>query len=224
MPPKTRKRKTDKDEAVAGGENDTKSKQRKTEKSNEEEVVKKSKKILFEDSARNYWLMKSEPNKRIVNGVDVSFSIEDLMAEDEQTAEWDGVRNHESKNNLKSMKAGDLAFFYHSNCRTPGVAGIVEIVRSAYPDESQFNPESPYYDPDSFKEEPKWFSVDVKFVRMFNSIISFAVLKKHKSRLPAIPLFSKLRLSVQPLTKQNFDYILQLDLDQQQLQQSAVET
>ena len=212
MPPKLgRKRKVDKD---SGDDHEKKSKIFKEEQQTQAvEKESKIKKALFEDAeARSYWLVKSEPNKRTVKDVDISFSIKDLMDEDHQTASWDGVRNFESRNNLKGMKVGDLALFYHSNCRDPGVVGIVEIVRAAYPDESQFDEKSPYFDSNSDVNDPKWVAVDVKFVRAFNTVVTFAELKRHRADLGNMALFNKLRLSVQPVTKEQFDYILQLDL------------
>ena len=211
MPPKPRKRKAAEKEPEP--EVEKKSKERKEEQ-RKGEGGEKVKKTLFEtdEPAKNYWLMKSEPKKRLVNGVDVSFSIEELMEEAHQTAEWDGVRNYESRNNIKAMRVGDIAFFYHSNCREPGIVGIVEIVQSAYPDESQFNKASPFYDAACIIANPKWFSVDVKFIRKLNTVVLFSELKKHRAQLHGMALFNKMRLSVQPLTKVHFDYILQLDL------------
>ena len=211
MPPKPRKRKAAEKETEP--EIEIKSKERKEEQK-KGEGGEKVKKTLFEtdEPARNYWLMKSEPKTRLVSGTDVSFSIEELMEENNQTAEWDGVRNYESRNNIKAMRAGDISFFYHSNCREPGIVGIVEIVRSAYADESQFDKASPFYDAACIKTNPKWFSVDVKFIRKLNAVILFSELKKHRGQLHGMALFNKMRLSVQPLTKAHFDFILQLDL------------
>ena len=176
---------------------------------------KKQNKLTFDDvlPSRKYWIMKSEPNERFVKRVDVSFGISDLMAEDKQTAEWEGVRNNEAKNNLKEMQEGDLAFFYHSSCRDPGIAGIVEIVKSAYPDQTQFNVDSPYYDQRSKKQDPLWFSVDVKLIRKFNDILTLAELRKHWDSLQGMILFARKRLSIQPIAKHHFDYILELDMN-----------
>src|SRR5687768_17408714 len=103
----------------------------------------------------NYWLMKSEPEV---------FSIDDLARAKGRTTAWDGVRNYQARNFLRSMKAGDLAFYYHSNAEPSAVAGIVEIAREAYPDPTQFDPKDGHYDPDSHKDAPRWWQVDVRFV------------------------------------------------------------
>lgn len=155
----------------------------------------------------------------MVKGVDVKFSIQDLKKEPNQTACWDGVRNHEARNHLQTMKAGDRAFFYHSNCKQPGIAGIVEIVREGYPDHTQFDEHDPHYDKNSKKDDPKWFMVDVKFVRLLKRFISMTELKKlHKDHvakgdgeLKTMALFTRSRLSVQPVSQQEFSFILGLE-------------
>src|SRR5438876_4212474 len=104
-----------------------------------------------------YWLMKSEPD---------DVSIDDLAAMPNQTVAWYGVRNYQARNFMRDqMKLGDRAFFYHSSCAEPGIAGVVEVSRLAYPDESQFDPKSPYYDPKSTRENPRWMNVEVKLVK-----------------------------------------------------------
>src|SRR5207249_4441704 len=101
-----------------------------------------------------YWLMKSEPD---------DVSIDDLAATPKQTVAWYGVRNYQARNFMKDqMQLGDRAFFYHSSCAEPGIAGIVEVSKLAYPDASQFDKKSPYYDPKSTPESPRWFNVEVK--------------------------------------------------------------
>ena len=180
-----------------------------------------SKRQLFvdEEPSRNYWLIKSEPNTRMVKGVDIKYSIQDLMAEENQTTCWDGVRNMEARNNMRAMNVGDLALFYHSNCKELGIYGIVEVVKSAYPDHTQFDIKDPHYDPRSKKDEPRWDMVDVKFVRTFKEFIPQAELKKHYNEhtkndgiLSNMALFTRLRLSVQPVTKPQFDFIMQLEM------------
>src|SRR5439155_12900525 len=104
----------------------------------------------------NHWLVKSEPE---------SFSIDDLRAKDVE--HWDGVRNYAARNNLMAMKLGEQAFFYHSSCDPPGIAGICEVVREAYPDFTQFDPESKYFDPRVKEDNPRWFMPDMKFVKKF---------------------------------------------------------
>ncbi len=101
-----------------------------------------------------FWLMKSEPDE---------FSIDDLAAAG--TTPWFGVRNYQARNFMRTaMRPGEQAFFYHSSCPEPGIAGICEICSPAYPDASQFDPKSPYYDPASRPESPRWMNVDVRFV------------------------------------------------------------
>ena len=100
-----------------------------------------------------YWLMKSEPSE---------MSIDSLASLPGQTVAWDGVRSYQARNFMRNqMQIGDLAFFYHSSCPQPGIAGIVQISRLAYPDTTQFDPKSKYFDPKSSKENPRWFNVEV---------------------------------------------------------------
>ena len=166
----------------------------------------------------SHWLMKSEPESRLENGVDVKFGLEDLKQEPDQTACWDGVRNYSARNFMMSMKKGQRAFFYHSNCKPPGVAGLIEIVKESYVDHTQFDPKDPHYDPKSSKENPKWHMVDVKYVRDLKRYIPLHELKElhleHKPKngpLAKLALFTKARLSVQPLTEEEFEYILNLE-------------
>ncbi|XP_054854250.1 thymocyte nuclear protein 1 [Eublepharis macularius] len=165
-----------------------------------------------------HWLMKSEPESRLEKGVDVKFGIEDLKAQPNQTACWDGVRNYQARNFLRDMKVGQKAFFYHSNCKEPGVAGIIKVVKEAYPDHTQFEKKDPHYDSSSSKENPKWWMVDVKFVRMTQRFIPLAELKRHHQAhktsggpLKDMALFTRQRLSVQPLTVEEFEFVLSLE-------------
>ncbi|MEE6485323.1 hypothetical protein FKM82_014243 [Ascaphus truei] len=154
------------------------------------------------------WLMKSEPESRMEKGVDMKFGIDDLKAQPDQTACWDGVRNYQARNFMRAMKKGHKAFFYHSNCKEPGIAGIVTIVKEAYVDHTQFDGRNPHQDSSSSQENPKWSMVDVQFVRMMKRYIPLAELKqlhqKHKvsgGPLRHMALFVQQRLSVQPLTQ-----------------------
>src|SRR5690606_38003106 len=114
-------------------------------------------------SVMNYWLMKSEPDV---------FSIDDLKKRPKQTEPWDGVRNYQARNMLRDeMKKGDLAFFYHSSCETPGIVGIMEIAKEGYPDPTAFKPNHRYYDPKSNPDKPTWYLVDVKFKRKLKRTI-----------------------------------------------------
>ncbi|CAG9936524.1 unnamed protein product [Clonostachys rosea f. rosea IK726] len=113
-----------------------------------------------------YWLMKAEPESRFEGGVDVRFSIDDLRACTKPEG-WDGIRNYAARNNLRAMNAGDKAFFYHSNCKTPGIVGTMEIVREHSEDKSARRPGTPYYDPQSTRDKPRWSLVHVEFRRKF---------------------------------------------------------
>ncbi|KII94592.1 hypothetical protein PLICRDRAFT_33393 [Plicaturopsis crispa FD-325 SS-3] len=122
-----------------------------------------------------YWLMKAEPDSRIVKGKDVKFSVDDF--ESAKTTSWEGVRNHEAKNLMKSMKIGDKVLFYHSNCKSPGVAGFAEISKEAHPDYTAWDSEHPYYDAKSDKDNPKWFMVDATFVARAAHFVPLALLR-----------------------------------------------
>jgi predicted RNA-binding protein with PUA-like domain len=152
----------------------------------------------------NYWLMKSEPDV---------FGIDDLARAKNQTAPWDGVRNFQARNFLRyEMKAGDLAFFYHSSCEVPGIVGTMKIVREGYPDKTQFDPNDEHYDPASRPERPRWYVVDVKFEQKFDRIISLAELRTHASGAlkDMIVLKRGNRLSITPVTKSEWDFIMSL--------------
>ena len=151
----------------------------------------------------NYWLMKSEPG---------TFSIDDLAAAKKSTTGWDGVRNFQARNYLREMKKGDLAFFYHSSCAVPGVAGIVKVVREGYPDATAFDPQDDHYDPGSKKDNPRWYSVDVQLDRKFDEVIPLEQLRKYeKNKLKEMIVLKRgNRLSVTPVTKSEFDFIASL--------------
>ena len=151
----------------------------------------------------NYWLMKSEPDV---------FSIDDLKKSPKQTDCWDGVRNYQARNMLRDeFKKGDLAFFYHSSCEIPGITGIMEVVKEGYPDPTALNPGHKYYDPKSKPEKPVWYLVDVKFKRKLKRIIPLTELRG-KHQLQKMKLLQKgNRLSVMPVTKKEWDYILNLE-------------
>ncbi|MEM1244105.1 MAG: EVE domain-containing protein [Pseudomonadota bacterium] len=151
----------------------------------------------------NYWLMKSEPE---------AYSIDDLMNEPENFTAWDGVRNYQARNMLRdAVKAGDLAFFYHSNCNEPGIMGIMKVVKSAYPDFTAFDKKSPNYDPKSDAANPRWYVVDVQFVRKLKRNITLKEIKQSK-QLSALQLVKKgNRLSVMPVTDSQWRSILDLE-------------
>ena len=152
-----------------------------------------------------YWLMKSEPS---------SFSIDALAAAKGRTTGWDGVRNYQVRNYMRDdMKKGDLAFFYHSSCPVPGVAGVVKIVREAYPDATAFDSSHHHYDPDSDKDDPRWLMIDVKLERKFDRIIALDELRTHATGPLKNLLLLKRgnRLSITPLAKAEFDFIASLE-------------
>lgn len=150
--------------------------------------------------AKKYWLLKSEPSV---------FSIDDLIKAPCQTTHWEGVRNYQARNMIHDeMQVGDLAFFYHSNATPPGIVGTVEIVKAAYPDDTQFEPQSHYYDPKATRNNPRWWRVDVKFKHKFKEIIPLELLK-------TIPTLSDMslvqkgnRLSVMRVTEKEWEAIL----------------
>jgi predicted RNA-binding protein with PUA-like domain len=147
----------------------------------------------------NYWLLKSEPN---------TFSINNLSLLPNQKEIWDGVRNYQARNFLKSMEVGDLAFFYHSSCDTPGITGIVKICRANLADPTQFDPGSDYYDPKSTADNPRWITVEIQLVKKFNTLLSLTHLKTIKT-LDNWPLLKKgNRLSVLPVTPIQWQTIL----------------
>ncbi|EJP66089.1 AT DNA binding protein [Beauveria bassiana ARSEF 2860] len=124
-----------------------------------------------------YWLMKAEPETRMENGHDVRFSIDDLRARTKPEG-WDGIRAYPARNNMRNMNVGDKAFFYHSNCKEPGIVGIMEIVKEFSEDKSARRPGTPYYDPSSTKDKPKWDLVHVEFRKKFAVPIYLKELRK----------------------------------------------
>jgi len=148
----------------------------------------------------NYWLLKSEPT---------TYSIDDLANADNQTTYWEGVRNYQARNMIRDdMHIGDQGFFYHSSCKIPGIVGIVEITSESYPDPTQFDPESSYYDPKSTQNQPRWFVVDVKLVKKLPSTISLKELKSLKNLKDMALLQKGNRLSVMPVAHQQWETIL----------------
>ena len=145
-----------------------------------------------------YWLMKSEPDE---------VSIDDVLAAPKKTVAWFGVRNYQARNFMRDgMQQGDRAFFYHSSCAEPGIAGIVKISSHAYPDASQFDPGSHYYDPKATPETPRWISVDVTAVRK-TRLISLKELRSYPE-LASMRLLAKgSRLSVMPVEAAEWAFI-----------------
>jgi predicted RNA-binding protein with PUA-like domain len=150
----------------------------------------------------NYWLMKSEPE---------TFGIEHLQKRPEQTEPWDGVRNYQARNMMRDeMRVGDKAFFYHSNCAEPGIVGIVEIVKAGYPDITELDPESKYYDPKSTAEKPRWYRVDVRFEKQFDKVVSLQAMKQYPALEGMAVLSRGSRLSITPVTKEQWKFVLGL--------------
>ncbi len=152
--------------------------------------------------AKHYWLMKSEP---------YVYSIQDLAKDKNKTTCWDGVRNYQARNMMRDkMKKGDLVLYYHSNAKPPGVAGVAKIVQESYPDHTQFDKKSKYYDPKATNEEPRWFMVDIQLVKIFKNFLPLEDLKALKA-LDGMELIRKgSRLSVQPVTKKQYETIVKL--------------
>ena len=139
----------------------------------------------------NFWLMKSEPDE---------FSIDDLAKAPKQTTPWFGVRNYQARNFMRDdMRVGDRAFFYHSSCPEPGIAGIVEVSKLAYPDATQFDPKSEYYDSKSTRDAPRWFNVDVKLVRK-TRLVTVPMLRETPGLAEMVTLRRGNRLSITPVT------------------------
>jgi len=153
----------------------------------------------------NYWLLKSEPSV---------FSIDALAAAPRKTTHWEGVRNFQVRNMLRDdFKKGDLGFFYHSSCTEPGIAGIVEVVRTGYPDASAWDSRSEYYDAKSTENKPLWYCVDVKLVRRTKRIITLDMLRMHaETQLKSMLLLRRgNRLSVTPVDESHWKFVLSLE-------------
>lgn len=147
-----------------------------------------------------YWLFKSEPT---------SFSIDALKASPKQITPWDGVRNYQARNFMRDeMKIGDLGFFYHSNCKTIGIVGIVKVVKEAYPDFTAFDPEDHHYDPKSDPDNPRWMMVDVQFQQKFSDIITLDQLKQNPLLKDMRLLRKGNRLSITPVTQKQWNAIM----------------
>ena len=147
-----------------------------------------------------YWLMKSEPDE---------FSIDDLAAAPKRTSPWSGVRNYRARNFMRDeMRVGDHAFFYHSSCPEPGIAGIATIASDAYPDASQFDSRSPYHDPKSTRAAPRWMNVDVKFLRK-TPFVPLAELRAHQALASMRTLRPGNRLSITPVTPGEWQFIVE---------------
>ena len=149
--------------------------------------------------ARCYWLMKSEPD---------AFGIDDLARKKREG--WDGVRNYQARNNMRAMAVGDRVLFYHSNAAPPGVAGVAQVSRTAYPDPTQFDPDSKYFDPKATMANPRWEMVEVEFVEKLPRFVPLDVLKQDPELAGMVVTQKGSRLSVQPVAKAHFARVLKL--------------
>lgn len=150
-----------------------------------------------------YWVFKSEPSV---------FSIDDLINSSNQTTFWDGVRNYQARNFLRdNIKLDDLVLFYHSNAKEyTGIVGLCKVVKEGYPDPSQFNPQSKYYDPTSKIDNPTWYCVDIKFLEKFPKVLTLDEIKNNQI-LSNMKIAQKgNRLSVTPVTKEEFEEIMKI--------------
>lgn len=153
----------------------------------------------------SYWLFKTEPD---------AFGIDDLKGRPDQTEPWDGVRNYQARNFLRDdVAVGDKVFIYHSSCKLVGIAGVAEVVKAGYPDETQFNPESDYYDPKATPEAPRWYRVDVRFVEKFSQVLTLKTIKEQPD-ITDIGLVKKGgRLSIMPVEPKEWQKLYQMAVD-----------
>jgi len=150
----------------------------------------------------NYWLMKSEPDV---------FGIEHLKACPDKTDGWDGVRNYQARNMMRDqMKKGDLVFFYHSNCKVPGIVGIMKIAKERYVDDTAFDPKQKYYDPKISPENPRWFRVDVTYQKTFKRTIPLSELRENPLLENMALLRKGNRLSIMPVSADEWQAILDM--------------
>ncbi|HVA55213.1 MAG TPA: EVE domain-containing protein [Gammaproteobacteria bacterium] len=150
----------------------------------------------------NYWLMKSEPS---------TFGIEDLANAPRKSTTWNGIRNYQVRNMLRDqMHKGDLAFFYHSSCAAPGIAGIMKVSCAAYPDSTAFEPENPLFDPRSTPTKPRWYAVDMMLVERFKQPITLTELRRHAALDAMLILRRGNRLSITPVSAKQWFHILKL--------------
>jgi predicted RNA-binding protein with PUA-like domain len=147
---------------------------------------------------KRYWLMKSEPSV---------YSVQDLR--EDGTTCWDSIRNYQARNNMRKMAVGDEVLFYHSQADPPGVAGVARVVREAYPDHTQFDRDHKYFDPKSDEDDPRWWMVDVAFVRAFDEVLPLAAVKEDPA-LGDMVLVRNSRLSVQPVEAAEFRRVVEL--------------
>lgn len=149
----------------------------------------------------NYWLFKSEPDE---------YGIAHLAAERHQRARWDGIRNYQARNNLRDrVQQGDRVLFYHSSCKQTGIAGTMEVVTAAFPDPTQFDPGSRYYDAGSTAESPRWYCVDVRLLEIFPEVVPTKALRDDPDTA-GLSIFRQGRLSVAPVTERQWQAVHRL--------------
>jgi predicted RNA-binding protein with PUA-like domain len=149
---------------------------------------------------KRYWLMKTEPE---------TYSIDDLKRD--KSEHWDGIRNYQARNfMMQDMKVGDAVLFYHSNCKVPGVIGLAKVSKEAYPDFTAWDPEAKYYDPKSTPDKPRWFMVEIAYVKTFKEVISLSDMRE-MPELDGMRLLQKgNRLSIMPVEERQFRHICKL--------------
>jgi len=145
-----------------------------------------------------HWLVKESPS---------SFSIEDFA--EKGSTPWYGVRNYEARNNMQAMDEGDLVLYYHSGANPPGVVGLARVEREAYPDETQFDEDSPYYDEDATEDDPTWYRVDLAYEATFDRKVPLAEIKAD-DRLQDMTLVNRSRLSVQPVEADEYELVREM--------------
>jgi predicted RNA-binding protein with PUA-like domain len=157
-----------------------------------------------ENGTMNYWLIKSEP---------CEFSFRDLWNSPGRKTHWDGVRNYQARNFIRDgMRPGDRVFYYHSNCEVPAIVGLAEVVSRAYPDHTAFDPNDKHFDARSDPENPRWMMVDIRYRRKLRRSIPLAEIKAHAEALEGLALIRRgNRLSVMPVEKDHWDFILSLE-------------
>jgi predicted RNA-binding protein with PUA-like domain len=152
----------------------------------------------------HYWLMKSEPSE---------VSVDDALAAPRATVPWTGVRNYQARNFMRdAMRVGDGVLFYHSSCAEPGIVGIARVASTPYPDPTQFDPKSPYHDPASKREEPRWLLVDVQVLRKTPNL-TLPQLRADPALAELLVLKRGNRLSITPVERRHWDHILKLLAD-----------
>jgi predicted RNA-binding protein with PUA-like domain len=149
-----------------------------------------------------YWLVKSEPHV---------FSIDDLAQASDQTTHWDGVRNYQARNMMRDeMQLGDVVLYYHSNTEEPAIVGVATVVQTGYPDFTAWDKQDPHYDPKAPIDKPRWYMVDIKFVKKFAQPLTLAFLRTVSTLESMVLLRKGSRLSVQPVTAQEYAVIMKL--------------